>query len=351
MTHVTETKSPSKKVALGSELPVERPPNEDLWSENYLFALYDHNIKIGLWLHLGTVPTDWHLWEDRVYISLPDGGVLSMMAYHETPAPRRPAGSVMSFVCVEPFCYWKIKFDGFAWYTSRAAMDNGGEPRYRRRLKIELDVECVSPVWNANSLKDRAGEVAIERQSWATEHYEQLVVAQGNLELDGDRYELSATGWRDHSRGPRGRKSKDPWGGHVIGGMQFPSGKKFIFSRYWRPDGHVTMSGGLYIDEAGKAYDIEVMVAPELRQLQLIDEKLQLGFVWDAGSAELEMITATSIWIPRERKHIVGRDAFGELSDMYVLNWGPVVWGTERAYCYLERSAHLNALPERIVVT
>ncbi len=349
MTQFNDAESASQKVALGAELPVEQPPKEDLWSENYLFALYDHNIKIGFWLHLGTVPTDWHLWEDRIYISLPDGGVLSMMAYHETPASKRPAGSVMSFVCVEPFRHWKIKFDGFAWYTTQAAMDNGGEPRYRRRLKIELDVECVSPVWNANALKDKAGNVAIEGQSWATEHYEQLVIAQGNLELDGHHHTLSATGWRDHSRGPRGRKSKDPWGGHVIGGMQFPSGKKFIFSRYWRPDGHITMSGGTYIDEAGQAHDITVAVAPELRQLQLADETLPLGFAWDGAAVELEMTTTASVWIPRERKHVVGRDMFGELNDMYVLNWGPVDWGNERAYCYLERSAHLNNLPERIM--
>jgi hypothetical protein len=350
MTNLDNTQSSPNQVALDSELPVLQPPKEDLWSENYLFALYDHDLKIGLWLHLGTVPTDWHLWEDRIYISLPDGGVFSMMAYHETSAPKRPAGSVMSFTCVEPFRHWKVRFDGFAWYTSQAAMDAGGEPRYRRRLKMELDVECVSPVWSANSLRDQVGNVAIERQSWATEHYEQLVIAQGNLELDGNSYALSATGWRDHSRGPRGRKSKDPWGGHVIGGMQFPSGKKFIFSRYWRPDGHVTMSGGIYIDEAGQAYDIEVVVAPELRQLVLTDEELPLSFVWDTGAVELTLTTTASIWIPRERKHVVGRDVFGELNDMYVLNWGPVVWGNELAHCYLERSAHLNALPESISV-
>lgn len=350
MTNLRDKKPLRNDQGFDSELPVTQPPGEDLWSENYLFALYDDVTNIGLWLHLGTVPTDWYLWEDRIYISLPDGGVLSMMAYHETPADEQPAGSVMSFICVEPFRHWKIKFDGFAWYTSRSAMDAGGEPRFRRRLKIELDVECVSPVWNANSMKDGSGNPAMERQSWATEHYEQLVLAHGSLDLDGEGYALSTTGWRDHSRGPRGRKSKDPWGGHVIGGMQFPSGKKFIFSRYWRPDGHITMSGGIYIDEAGQVHDIEVVAAPDLRELKLSGEELSLRFVWDSGSVDFALSTLASIWIPRERKHIVGRDVFGEINDMYVLNWGPVVWSDEQAYCYLERSAHLNALPDKVVV-
>ena len=80
---------------------VQTPPTQPLWSENFLFALYDEAQKIGLWLHLGTVPTDWYLWEDRVYLSLPDGGVLSMMGYHATAAKQRPAGSVMRFTCIE----------------------------------------------------------------------------------------------------------------------------------------------------------------------------------------------------------------------------------------------------------
>jgi hypothetical protein len=33
---------------------------------------------------------------------------------------------------------------------------------------------------------------------------------------------------------------------------------------------------------------------------------------------------------------------------MYVLNWGPVEYEGETGYVYLERSAHLNALPASI---
>ena len=36
------------------------------------------------------------------------------------------------------------------------------------------------------------------------------------------------------------------------------------------------------------------------------------------------------------------------LNDMYVLNWGPTQWDGETGYMYLERSAHLNALPDAI---
>jgi hypothetical protein len=343
-----KTKNSLTSLTSNADLPLQTTPTEPLWSENYLFALYDDKHNLGMWLHLGTVPTDWHLWEDRVYISLPDGGVLSMMAYHATNADQCPAGSVMRFTCIEPFCRWRIDFDGFAWYTSEAAMDSGGEPRFRRRLKLELDVECVSPVWHASDGPENTGKSKMGGQSWAKEHYEQLVCASGELIVDGHRYELSTTGWRDHSRGPRGRKSKDAWGGHVIGGCQFPSGRKFVFSRYWRPDGTVSMKGGMYVDEAGNTNPVTVVDAPELRELVLRGETLPIHLQWEGDEFAISMQTVASIWIPRERKHIVGRDLHGQVNDMYVLNWGPVKWGDETGYVYLERSAHLNQLPTKI---
>jgi hypothetical protein len=343
-----KTEDPHTTLGPDAESVVQTAPTEPLWSENLLFALYDDRHNIGMWLHLGTVPTDWHLWEDRVYLTLPDGGVLSMMAYHETAAEQRPAGSVMAFVCVEPFRRWRIQFDGFAWYTSEAAMDSGGEPRFRRRLKIDLEVECVSPVWNAHNTTGSAGQTGMSGQSWAKEHYEQLVRASGEMTVDGVNYELSTTGWRDHSRGPRGRKSKDAWGGHVIGGCQFPSGRQLLFSRYWRPDGVVSMTGGMFYDAAGGTHAVTVADAPQLRELVLRGESLPIHLQWDGGEVAIAMETTASIWIPRERKHVVGRDQHGTLNDMYVLNWGPAHWDGETGYVYLERSAHLNALPEAI---
>lgn len=340
-------------VALGNsaEAVITQSPTEALWSENFLFALYDDQYNVGMWLHIGSVPTDWHLWEDRVYLTLPDGGVLSMMAYHarsDHADQLGPAGSVMKFTCIEPFVRWKVSFDGFAWYTSEQAMEAGGEPRYRRKVKFELNVACVSPAWFGHTSTGSEGQQGMDGQSWAKEHYEQLVTATGKMVVDDYEYELSCTGWRDHSRGPRGRKSKDAWGGHVIGGCQFPSGRQLLFSRYWRPDGVISMTGGMFVDEQGMQHAITVDNAPELRDLSPRGEQLPIHISWNGGAAALSMETSASIWVPRERKHIVGRDNFGTLNDMYVLNWGPISWDGETAFVYLERSAHLNALPDTI---
>jgi hypothetical protein len=203
-------------------------------------------------------------------------------------------------------------------------------------------------VWDARTGKGSAGQSGLAGQTWAKEHYEQLVVARGSFEIDGVRDTIEASGWRDHSRGPRGRKAGDPWGGHMIAGCVFPGGRCFTISRYWRPDGIISLEGGMFVDGSGKSAPVEIIAAPALTELVLQGEKLPIRFRWGGGELDAVMQTEAALWIPRERKHIVGRDLFGELNDMYVLNWGPISWDGELAYVYLERSAHLNALPALI---
>ena len=324
-------------------------PTEPFWSENILFTLYDPACDIGMYLHLGTIPNDWHLWEDRIYLTLPHGGgTLHMAQYHATVPELRPGGASLHFRCIEPFRRWALTYDGFAQHTSEADMDRGSHVSYRRRLRIDLMVECTTPVWDAHTAQGEPGKGGMDTQSWAKEHYEQLFRATGTMVLDTQTFPIAATGWRDHSRGPRGGNTRDPWGGHVILGCQFPSGRAMIFSQYWKPDGVLNLTGGAVVDEAGCFHLCRVIDAPRLTDLHLRDEVLPIHLAWDGGEIRTTMRTTTSVWVPRERKLVVGRDKVGRLHDIYVLNWGPVEWSGEIGYAYIERSAHLNALPDRI---
>jgi hypothetical protein len=69
----------SSGLSIEKEYVVASVPSVDYWTENLLFAGYDSRIDIGLWLHLGTVPNDWTMWEDWLMMTLPgDDGVLKM---------------------------------------------------------------------------------------------------------------------------------------------------------------------------------------------------------------------------------------------------------------------------------
>lgn len=329
------------------ETIVAQKPAEPFWAENLLFALYDPKCDLAFWLHLGSVPNDWDMWEDRVLAALPgDEGVLSMWAYHKTPQAKKPAGSNLAFKCVEPFRRWTVTFDGFATHTSYADMEKGIAPDLtRKRMTIDLDVEMQSPVWDAHTAAhSHGGRGEMSTQGWAKQHYQQLYRARGTVRVEDKTYDFDGAGWRDHSRGPRGGGGGEPWGGHVTSGSLFPSGRALIFSSYWRPDGKVTLEGASVLDRDGAFHPAEILTRPQLNGLILSGERVPVRLRWDGGEVAATITTEKSIYVSMMKKLAVGKDLDGP-GLMYVLQWGKCEWDGETAITFFERSDPLNAQP------
>jgi len=325
---------------------VAERPTVPFWSENLLFALYDPDTDLGFWLHLGTEPTQWNLWEDRVFVMLPGNeGVMSMTGHHQTVPECRPAASCLAFECLEPFRRWHVTFDGFGRPTTNQEMAQGRcQMGLRERLIIDFDVECATPVWDAHDAAGLdTGKGAMRAQGGAKEHYEQLVRASGSVVVGEREFHFNGTGWRDHSRGPRGGGTGAPWGGHVIQGCLFPSGKGFGFSRYWTPTGEISLEGGYVVGADGVLHHAEVMAAPRLKTLQMSDETLPVALRWEGGELALSWQTTRSLWIAMRKGFVVGADLSDE-GVVYALNFGPVSWDGETGWLYSERSDALNAL-------
>src|SRR5262245_26746292 len=146
-------------IDMSSGLPDERDfidperPDLPMRSENLLFAVYDPNADVAMWLHLGTVPGKWTMWEDRVLVMLPGhDGALSLRAYHHTAPERRPAGPGLEFRQREPWRRWHIRFDGFALHTPEAEMRAGvARDGPTRPFAADLAIECVTPAWDAHT--------------------------------------------------------------------------------------------------------------------------------------------------------------------------------------------------------
>ena len=327
-----------------AESTVEEPPAEPFWCENLLFALYDPHHDIGFWLHLGTVPNDWTMWEERVLALLPaDEGFLSMWSFHRTVPERRPAASNLEFRCVEPFRRWSLGFDGYAVHTTEEQMAAGtSPPGERRRLVIDLDVECVGGVWDAGAAASGPrGAGSLDSQGWAKEHYEQLFRASGRVVVGSSEIDFDGVGWRDHSRGPRGSGAGAAWGGHLIMGGLFPSGRGFILSRYWTPEGSITLEGGGLSGADGRLRYARVESAPRLARFVPSGESLQVGLGWDTGRVQLECVTHRSLWTPMRKKYAAAVDMTGAGLN-YALNFSRCVWDGEEGWAYSERSEMLN---------
>jgi hypothetical protein len=329
----------SSGLPLEAEQVLEQPPDVPFWSENLLFALYDPGNDIGMWLHLGTVPTDWATWEDRVLVSLPpDQGVLTMWAYHRTAPARWPAGANLAFTCVEPFRRWRVSFHGWCLRTPYAEMRTGvvhdGE---KVPLGIDLGIDCVTPVWDAHMAAGQAtGRGSMDSQGWATEHYEQLYLVTGTVLLPSGEVAFRGSGWRDHSRGPRGGGTGAPWGGHVILGCVLDSGRAFGLSRYWSPDGTVTLEGG-YVVLDGRLQHAEVVDVPRLSGLRHSGETIPVGLRWPGGELRLAATTTTGMWATMGPGLPYGVQP-SWAGPVYALNFAACEWAGERGHLYLERS-------------
>lgn len=339
-------------IDMSSGLPDERDfivtacPDVPKWSENLLFTLYDPDTGVAMWLHLGTVPDKWTMWEDRVLVMLPGhDGALSLRAYHHTAPERRPAGPGLDFSQVTPWRRWHVSFDGFGLHTPESDMLAGvSRDGPVKPFTADLDVELLTPAWDARtaaSLESGAGDM--DNHGWASEHYEQLVRATGTVTLpSGDTIPFAGYGWRDHSRGARDHSTLVDWGGHVIIGCPYPSGKGWGFSRYYSSDGQITLEGG-YVFVDGKFEHARVVTAPRLTELRYGGEVLPVELEWSGGVLDVELHCDRTLWTSMQRSLAVGKDLDG-LGLMYVINHGRCDWDGETGYFYCERSDRLNSL-------
>ena len=327
MTHTAEQLSSG--LHPDSERTLRECPDVPAWTENLLFTPYDPVRDIGMWLHLGTVADMWEMWEDRVLVALPeDQGVLSMWAYHRTVPQRQPGGANLEFRCEEPFRTWRITFDGFCVRSTYEQMRTGYLcDGVKVHVCMDLVVEGVTPVWDAGT----AGSGMAE-QSWAREHYEQLTRVTGRLVVDGVAVDFDGSGWRDHSRGPRGGDALKDWGGHVITGAVMPSGRAFGLCRYWARDGRITLEGGYVVDD-GVLRPVRITSAPPTAAL--VRDGETFSFSLD-GTPEITATVRTSLWMT-----MAGDLPYGVVDPVkaYTVSWAEVQWAGETGYAYLERTA------------
>lgn len=309
------------------------------WTENLLFTPYDPAHDIGMWLHLGTVPDMWEMWEDRVLIALPaDQGVLSMWAYHRTVPDARPAGSNLAFRCEQPFAKWHITFDGFCLRSTYNEMRTG--PVFdgpKTFVRLDLEVQGVTPVWDAEAGPPTESGGGMAEQSWAREHYEQLTRVVGEVTVGSETFAFDGGGWRDHSRGPRGADTLADWGGHVIAGGVMPSGRAFGLCRYWARDGRTTLEGAYEVD-GDVLRHVELQKIPPPAVLQRDGER----FTSVLDGELLQGTVRSSLWLS-----MADGLPYGVLEPRraYTVSWAEMTWRGETGYAYVERSSPAGPSP------
>ncbi|MDB5985945.1 MAG: hypothetical protein JWR16_998 [Nevskia sp.] len=329
----------SREFALTGAVGVER------FAENFMIVTYDPKADVGLWLHLGTWPDDFGIYEDQVLISLPgDEGQMWMFAYRRPAADERPAGANLKLHCVEPFKTWTASFDGLVAYCSDEDMRSGRVRDGAKELaRIELELSMQAPVWDAHqSAGSRYGGGSMAEQVWASSHYQQLYTATGTVSLRGRTMDFSGTGMRDHSRGRRGH-GMDQWGGHVLATAWFPGSRRgFGLQRMWTPEGRITLDTAFVVID-GQLHHAGVVEAPKLQKLVNRGEALQVTLQSDLGQHQLQCsVIRTHFTTPQKPLGLAfGADLSGPYG-IYAPGHGKWQWDGDTGYGLIERSARLQ---------
>jgi len=221
---------PEPRVLTGDN-PFNVDPNDDflaeprhdipLWSETMYFSVWSPENKVGLWLHVGLVPTDKTLWWAQTYAMLPEGVVLVDRSFGRVTDKTGPNTGNLRIECLEPQKRWRLSFDGAGEISSSADL---GErvvgAGIARPFKFDVELEAVVPVYDMHAAMGRDMEWDV-----AQLHHEQGFVASGYLATDTDHWEIRGSAVRDHSRGER---HFGKWGGHVWTYIVWPESRRAV---------------------------------------------------------------------------------------------------------------------------
>jgi hypothetical protein len=319
------------------------------FSENFMLTAFDGRADVAVWLHLGTCPDDFSLWEEQILIGLPgQDGVVWSCAYHRPEPAQRPASAGLRLRCVEPFRRWKVNFDGMAGLSPYQEMLAGRvRDVQRQRVIINLDIECRTPVWDAHHGATSSGNRgSMEKQSWASEHYQQLFRATGTITVGGCELPFDGCGVRDHSRGQRGH-AVEQFGGHDLFTAVFPSGRAFGMMKMWEPEGKVSLNVG-YVIVDGKLHHSEVLVTPELTCPTFSGDDVSFSMTSPLGTHEIKGEMVKTLYATFEEPYYsygmgCGADlTSGHRPFIFAPGFAKWTWDNEVVYCYAERSNRLR---------
>lgn len=181
--------------------PLGPEPN---FNESMYFNFFDRERRIGGFVRLGNRANEGHA-ERTVTIFLPDGHVL--FSFERSPIDGNDAFEAggLRFDVLEPSQELRTTYDGsvLSLDEPREMADprKAFEKNPKRMLRLDLVHDAVGPMYGSAGSAREDGRPAA--QQFARAHYEQHMHATGQIEVEGERFEVDGYGLRDHSWGPR----------------------------------------------------------------------------------------------------------------------------------------------------
>ncbi|MFC0529985.1 DUF7064 domain-containing protein [Phytohabitans kaempferiae] len=178
------------------------PDDQPAYNESTYYSFLCPEAGVVGWLRVAVQPNQ-PAGQAGVLVFLPDGETLfSYERTTEVSADKLAVGG-LSFEILEPHRRQRLSYDGplasFADPRVLAAPGQAFREAAKRETRIRLDVTGNGASFGTN------GESPdnILEDSLAIGHYEQFILVEGDLTVDGRHLRVRGGGLRDHSWGPR----------------------------------------------------------------------------------------------------------------------------------------------------
>jgi hypothetical protein len=252
--------------------PAEPLLDIPLWSETYLWCMWDPTQRVGIYMHQGTAFFDQTVWRSTITVCLPDGRMVQAKHYGRPTAPQSSGCEALGVTWVEPLTEWNVRLDGACQITTREAnrtrLQTDGVPS---GATIDLTFRATNDLLNH-------GEV-----HWGKLHHNQHCWVTGRLQVAGFDLELSGPGYKDHSRGPR---DLSEYIGSDFIWAAFPSGTTLIATDIFFRTSDYDFSYCL-VNRDGTYEPAEIVSMPSLTAAA--DDPAAVSFVLDEGGGPVEI--------------------------------------------------------------
>lgn len=166
------------------------------WNESYYFNFHDINNELTAFMRIGNKVNKN---EKSMFFYLMSPKIIAGIKL-ETPCDKNPwsiAGLNYDEIGSDK---WKLKYGGSIF-----------NPLSKKEFNVKMEVtwQALNPVMDyVDCVNQKQAEMS---SNVASEHYEQFGRAVGNIEVDGEVFEIEALGERDLSRGVREWGSPRMW--------------------------------------------------------------------------------------------------------------------------------------------
>jgi hypothetical protein len=181
--------------------PVGPEPN---FNESMYFHFHDPAHRIGGFLRLANRPNEGR-GERTVCLYLPDGSIGFGFARPEFADATVFRAGGMSVESIDPYQHLRVAFEG----TVNILDDPSAMVDPKAALSSSPTVDC-EVLFNLTALAPPYAETFDgDGESFAPNHYEQIMGVEGTVRLGDHTYPVDGQGLRDHSWGPRSWQA--PW--------------------------------------------------------------------------------------------------------------------------------------------